>query len=67
MNIVFKHMLNECFLISVDSLLFIKNLFSIRCEVDNQAGMAQWTRSGFALGKPFLPHFHLCFVLENYA
>ncbi|XP_035704569.1 nephrin isoform X2 [Folsomia candida] len=22
----------------------------IRCEVDNQAGMAQWTRSGFALG-----------------
>lgn len=23
----------------------------LRCEVDNQAGRAQWTKDGFALGK----------------
>jgi hypothetical protein len=24
----------------------------IQCEVDNQVGLPQWTKGGFALGKP---------------
>lgn len=35
----------------------------LRCEIDNQVGLAQWTKDGFALGKQMNESFNILCTL----